>query len=422
MLTDAQLGLLTAAADGELAPAEREDLRALLADSAEARAVHARLLDDSGRLKALPVVPPPAGLKARVMARVAELPAPYRPVVRRPAAARRPERRSWTPAAVAASLLFAAGAGSFVFFRLQDAGRDAAHRSPERDLPTTSPSARVPSDPRPPKVGPPRSPQTPQDPADVAPPRPAPPDVAVAPDPRPAPSDVLAAPPLPPVRFDHADIRVPFLRPLADLAGEEARRQFAEELGRDPAVRVDLFARDPSRAVAVVRDAAKAAGLTLYVDATSRERLAKGQANAVAVYTDSLTPAEAAALFGKLAAEDAKISPRVFGSAHATPVTDAENKTMKDLLGIDPGLLKRPAADRGEKGADPTKPLAAGTADQVVKAVAGKGEKAAVVLTWTPTTARTAPGASAELKQYLAKRGDRKPAAVPLLIVIRTSN
>ncbi|MBA4062794.1 MAG: hypothetical protein C0501_03640 [Isosphaera sp.] len=424
MLTDDQLRLITAAVDGELAPADREAFRALLAASHQARELHARLADDSRRLRALPVVPPPADLKARVMARVAAVPVVRRPLTRPAAPARRPERRSWAPAAVAASLLFAAGAGSFLFFRLQDGGKESAGRSPNRDLPTTGPWERIPPDPpRPAPRAVAADPRTPRDPGEVAPPvRPDPPAVAVAPDPRPVRPDILTAPPLPPVRFDLADVRVPFLRLLGDFTAEEARQQFAEELGRDPAVRVDLFTRDPSRAVGVVRDAAKSAGVALYVDATSRDRLAKGQANAVVVYTDSLTPAEAAALFGRLAAEDAKISPRVFGAAHATPVTAAENGAMKDLLGYDPGLLKRPAGgERGEKPNDPTRPLAAGTVDQVVKAV-NKGEKAAVVLTWTPTTARTAPAASAELKQFLARRGERKPAAVPLLIVIRPSN
>ena len=81
-----------------------------------------------------------------------------------------------------------------------------------------------------------------------------------------------------------------------------------------------------------------------------------------------------------------------------------------------------PGPDRGEKG-DPTKPISAGTADQIVKSVSGKpAEKSAVLLTCAPTTARTAPNTSVELKQFLAKRGDRKPNAVPVVIVIRPGN
>ena len=45
--------------------------------------------------------------------------------------------------------------------------------------------------------------------------------------------------------------------------------------------------------------------------------------------------------------------------------------------------------------------------------------KAAILLTFGPDAARMPPPSSPELKKYLAQRGQRKPDAVPVMIVIR---
>jgi hypothetical protein len=70
--------------------------------------------------------------------------------------------------------------------------------------------------------------------------------------------------------------------------------------------------------------------------------------------------------------------------------------------------------------------VSAGTIDSVTKTLttppAKPGEKTAILMTWQTTNsgiARTNPATSNELKQFLAKRGDRKPNAVPAVIVIR---
>ena len=70
--------------------------------------------------------------------------------------------------------------------------------------------------------------------------------------------------------------------------------------------------------------------------------------------------------------------------------------------------------------------VSAGTADQIIDSIkAGKGAPArdtAVLMTWSPSQGRTPPAMSAELKTYLSKRGERKPDAVPVIIVIRHGN
>jgi hypothetical protein len=434
MITDTQLQLITAAIDGELTPAEERKFRHLLESSPEARATHARLEADSERLRKLPRVAPPADLQAQVMRRVAALTlAPM--TVPKTDAAPLPRRKppAWVPAALAASLLLAVTGGSLWYFNRAGGQTGTANQNRTPTAGDSDPgwTNSLPSDtdPRPSAPAPrPRDDGNlvvrPDIPNVPVPPVVVPDAVAVAPEPRTIRPDLVGFPPIVPPTFDHVRVRLPFLKSVAEFERPEGREELAEELAQEPAFRIDLFTRDPARSIEVFQAAAKSAGVNLLLDATTLERAKKGQVSALLVYTESLTAPQLAELFGKLGAEDAKISPRVFGSLHAVPVTATDNADIKNILGVDPGLFKRAMPDLGEK-LDPTKPLSAGTADRIVKSVspgAMAGEKTAILLTCAPTPARTAPSASAELKQFLTKRGDRNPKAVPVVIVIRPGN
>ena len=103
-------------------------------------------------------------------------------------------------------------------------------------------------------------------------------------------------------------------------------------------------------------------------------------------------------------------------STHFTP--RPRFPPIKELLGTDPGLWKRPI---GAVLPVEPKPISAGTGDQLAKSLTATN-KHAVLLTFTPAASRTNPAMSKELKEYLAKRGERKASAVPILIVIRQPN
>ncbi len=435
-MTADQLELITAAVDGELSATETRAFRALIAASDQARKLYEKLKADSDRVRALSRVSPPADLRAKVLARLATFPHPPR-VKPKPHVQPAPQKTrrlpSWVPAALAASVFLCLATASFGFFTRQadvpsttTAGKSywtntlpAQHdRSPAVPSPTASPVERP-------------------DPAavvrvDVSPvppvpaPRLVPPDaVTTAPEPR-AVHDFHASrllPKLPP--FDRVQVRLPFLRSVSELDREDIRQELFEELRREPAFKIDVFVRDTARGAEVFQNAAKAAGLTVFADAATLEKLKKRQAHAVVIYTESLTPAELATLFATLATEDAKFSPRVCDSLHATSIVRSEETELKAILGLDVGLLKRPTGagpSSAGQGGEP-KNVSAGTIDSVVKSVSPKpGDKSAVLLTWQTAHAnipRTNPATSAELKQFLAKRGDRKPNAVPAIIVIR---
>lgn len=449
-MTAAQLELITAAVDGELSATEQRAFRALLASSPAARDLFGKLKADSLRVAALPRVAPPADLHARIMARVATpaprtktqkapAPAPVSEPARKPAPAATRRGGPWVPAALAASVLLCITAASFAFFRGAGPSNQIAKNTWGNVLPGGQESTRAvpsPTAPHPDRERP--------DPAAVAhadvlpvPPAPnprevPPPAVATAPAPRTVDPDFIGSPfRLTLTPFERVEIRIPFLRPAADLGREDIAQELTDELRRDPA-RLDLFVRDAARGVEVFQNAARASGLTLHVDAATLDKLKKKQAHSVVVYTESLTAAELAALFGKLSAEDAKYSPRVCDSLHATAVVRADELELKAILGLDAGLYKRPVtgAGSGAERVPAGKSVNAGTIDHVVQSVSGgsssasaKGpDKHAVLLTWQtayPNLPRTNPAASAELKQYLQKRGARPATAVPAVIVIR---
>lgn len=432
MIPAEQLQLLTAAVDGELSPAEGVRVRQLLADSAEARELFARLQADSTRLRKLSPVAPPADLYARIMDRL--------PVATpAPAPAARPFRsarsRPWLSMAVAASLLLAVTAGSFLFFSRDNGSapnQTGSETADNGDRTHAKPGASEPSwfEVLPRENGPPPSiPHVAEPPTTAVAQVPTPVRSSEPPDelppPRPVAKDGYAFPPLPPLPpLDLIQVRLPFLASVSDLARDDIREKLADELGRDPAIRIDLFTNDPARATELFKSAAKGSGLSIHTDGITAERVKRKQASAYVVYTESLTPTEVRNLLAKLAAADAKQKQRVFDMLHATAAQVVDQKELKDVLGTDPGPWKRTQPGHGTA---PTKPepksISAGTGDQLTKNLTSPatkpGEKPAVLMTLTPAAYRTHPAMSKELKEFLTRRGERKASAVPVMIVIR---
>jgi hypothetical protein len=418
MLPDDVSPLLTAAVDGELTPTEAAAVRALLAESAPARATFRRLRADRQRLQQLTPVPPPADLFARVMARIPAQPPTPPELVRPVAYTRRPSR---VPVAVAASLLLAVAGTSFSFFvnepdRAAGANTTFAAKSNatrEREWAKLLPreSAPPPSAPAPGELA--------LDPTDVAAAQPGSPEVA--PLPRPVVRDVLTFPPLPDVgKLELARVRVPFLATVAEFDRDDVQQQFVTELGQDPAFRIDLFARDPARGVELLQAAAKGSGLNVLTDQRTAEKVQRKQAAAYLVYTDSLSPADLRTLLVRLADADGKAPSRTFDAVHASAATAADGRDLQAVLGMDPGLWKRPATT-GEP-----KAVSSGTVGQLTRTLtdpAGKGsDRSAILMAYAPPTVRTPPAQSRELSQFFARRGDRRPTAVPVLIVVRQAN
>jgi hypothetical protein len=157
------------------------------------------------------------------------------------------------------------------------------------------------------------------------------------------------------------------------------------------------------------------------VDAAAQDRLRRKVPMKVVIYTDSFTPTELRDLFSKLAADDAKATPHVFDSLHATPVTTADQSECRKFFGATFDLA---TGKRSQSAPVPTnvpdgRPISAGTADQLAKTLNKSADKSAVVNIDPPFTP---PTNSKELKLYSERRGERRPNTVPVMIVIRQAN
>jgi hypothetical protein len=233
-----------------------------------------------------------------------------------------------------------------------------------------------------------------------------------APLPRPSGiGDLIGSRPLVPTTpFESIEARLPVLVSVSELDRKELLDRVVAELGRDPAFRLDLFVRDVPKAATTFRMAARAAGLAVVVEPTAQDRLRKKLPTALATYTDSLTPEEVGKLLAGLARRDrADMSGPVFTTAHLVPAQAAEQRDLRDLLGVDVGPGKRKAV-----GPKPLSTPAVGEKD--------KAAKPAIMLTYLPAAFRVSPTASKEVRAFLDGRAERKPAGVLLLVVIRPAH
>ncbi len=419
MLNEYERELITAAVDGGLAPSNERAFRNLRANSPDAVVLFNQLQTNSLRLREAPRYPAPARLAGRVMVQVRALPS-YTPVevgTSLPLVGRKP---TWVPIGIAVAVLLAVGSASF-WITIADARETEAYAHRQRlPLPAdansawTVPTPAVQQNVIPvilePEATPSSTPSTTPNLIAKAAPTPEP-----APSPRAFGADgLVASPPVTDLKpFEEVQLRLPFLVQVADLGHEDVRSKLHDELNRDPAYRIDLFARDVPKALENFQTAAKAAGINLAIEAVAKERIAKKVPSAWVIYTEVLTANELTQFLVQLAKLGEKSQP--FATAHVVPAQANEHRELRDLLGVDPGLLKRPKTG--------PKPISAGTADEISAALLkGKSpEKPALLMTYLPSGARSGSATSKEIKAFLDHREERKPNAVPAMIVIRPS-
>ncbi len=410
MLTDAELTLISAAVDGELSPADARRYQALVAANPFAAAVADQFRVTAERLGRMRKRLAPALLLPKVMARL--------PVVVAVTPARgRARRPVWQPFAIAASLLFCVSVGSFWFFSARH-DRDATVRarpvSPVASNPPSPLPLQVPSVPAPDKT------------------------VAVGPDVLPLPREVaVAVGPMPrdtaPMPRSHGgdlvgsgiseqakplqavELKLPFAGAVSDFAKEDVRSRFAVNFAGEPAVRIDLFARNLPAAIDLVTATAKAAGVVVTADAATQDRIGKKVPAAYALFVEGLTPAELARLLEAVATQVAANPQPPISTVHAFAAGAVEQKEWRDLFGRDLGLFRSARVDPQS----PARPISDGTLGKIKAAVGKNPEKAGVMLTYLPVGGRSAPMLSKEIKAFLDGRGERKAGTLPAFVVIR---
>ncbi|CAN5284085.1 hypothetical protein BH11PLA2_BH11PLA2_10190 [soil metagenome] len=409
MLTPNDKELIAKSLDGPLPATEQGRVRQLLDHSAEARTLRAKLKQDRDRLRQLTARKAPQTLLPQVMARVVET-SPFATI---PGSTLRPKvRRSpWVTATVAASVLALVSLGTYYSVKY-----DAAHtqrRDHAQALPKIEDHETAIDD-KPvlvSRIAGFEEPQL-QVPNET--------NVAKGPEQAPTPRTVEVPPPAPvyasPLvimpKLDSVLVKLPMIAAVNDLARDDVRKRLVTELQSQSVMRVDLFATDAAKGVEAFQNAAIAAGLHLTVEAVAHDRLRKKLPGAWLVFTESLTAADATDLFVKLApAADASPSAKVFDSLHVVAASATDRKELKDLLGVDLTPIKKEAA---------AKSVTANTIDQLTNSLSkSKSDRSGIVVTYLPPNLRAAFGTSKEIKSWTEHRGEKKPGAVSLLVVIR---
>jgi hypothetical protein len=417
--------LLTAAMDGELTPAERKAAQRLLRESEAARVLFAQLKADAARLKNLPRVPAPADLADNVLAAIndrAISPTPLPPGPRGNGKFNWGWLPVWANIAAAAGVLIAITLGSYLYFTASErylaASKDQgmAHLPPVRvpDGAMQVPDADVAPDPRDAMAEPirktvaHRGPERGPNPREVE-----------------KPNNSLTSPlqEMPEIEpFDPAKIRVSLLVKPQELSVDgDVRKKLVAEMKQDELIRLDLFCHSTAKALERVTAALKSRGITTLTDGYAHDRLQKKLPTELMIFTEALTPDDVAQVMAALGAEDKDAA--LLDTLVAAPFLEQDLVKLGKLLGLPNVTSKLPKA---KSGVDIRKPLPEGTADHVAKSLSGMGggspsppkaERMAVVVAYSPANGN--PTGSREIKQFVDRRGERKPDAKPLMLVLK---
>jgi hypothetical protein len=424
--------LLTAAIDGELSPTDQKLAQRLLQKSESARIMLSQLKSDSKRLRKLPRVSAPADLAENVLAVIAErsmTPTPLPP-------GKRPSPKFnwsmlpvWVNLVTAAGVLFVISAGSYLYFTASEryyesraqgmASKGPNSKTADPGSATPVVDAKLPETKGiTPEIGP-EPKMVVQGPRDPGP--------EIGPSPRQVP-DIILAPPedgMPEIEAFHLDkIRVSHLVTLRDLPDDEAaRKKLTAEMKKDELIRLDLFCHSTPNGLELTLASLKARGITVFTDAFAQDRLKRKLPTELMLFTEAMTPEEVAQLLAELGSVDAKSGAGEFDTLVAAPFLSLDLDRLGKLLGVS-SIAPKPAV--GKAPIDVRKPLPEGTANHLAATLAKMGttstppktEKVAVVVAYSPMNGQ--PTNSREIKQFLDRRGDRKPDAKPLMLVLKT--
>lgn len=411
MLGDYETYLVLTAVDGELTAEESSQLDTLLNRSVAAQELLNSLTHDRDRIANLPRHSAPDELTAAIMSAIHA----QNPIIRSVKVPNRPNR--WVPIALAASVFVAISSITYSFLTTNSAPRLAKRQLQQLPqdhvvlVPKTTTTQRPDQAPSIPDV------QLPPE-RSVAPveTQPGLPEATPAPktsQPSIDPDRILAAPVGNDVKaFDRVDLKLPLLISMSELRNEESQNTLKKNLLRDGSTRVDLFAKDTTRAAEALIASGKKLNLAIQIETIAGERLKRKMPSAWWIYTEALTPAEITQWLTETATADSRLqADRVFTDLHAIPAGSIEHKDAMTLAGID---LANSIKQSGNGH------IASNTIDQVTGALQkSQSPKPALLLTYLPSFVRVPPQLSRDIKQFNESRSVRKSGTTPLVIVIR---
>lgn len=417
MITTLQHELITAAVDGDLSAEESLAFRLLLRQEPWARELYRQLTEDADALRRLPTASAPNTIVPNVLSAIS-------PVI--PSSHLRPRKQKfaktyWLGYATTAAIFCVMVWGSYrVFLDPQKSSvtvlttvveSENGSHSPSADPILNLPKAGISTVIPPPRLVPELNPLTPLDQTQVAQ------ALETAPPPRSAYGDLVGAGLMEPTRpLVTAEARLPILCEANQLGTEDIQSQLLTELEKDSAYRFNLFSTDPIKAIELFTSAAKTVSIRLKAEAFTQERVNRQLPIAYAIYTESLNAKQIAQLFKALALElaDPKVQ-QTIGMAHLMPITVADQRDLKDLLGLDrQWLLQRQSTPN-----ETPKSIQSSTIQELKQSLQKTSGHQGLVLTYAPVSSRVSPAQSAEIQGFFESLPAREPDQIPLLIVIR---
>jgi hypothetical protein len=415
---DHDFELLTAYVDGELTNRQRKAVTRLLSKSPEARKLLAELQGDARALRDLPRPSLDRDLSADVIARIRER--RLQPIRRRQTApATLP---AWTGMAIAASLLLAIGSLSYIYFVYSEPEANVA------DLDRKSPVVKdgplvvkkddgvvpekdktpIPIDPVKSFVDPDNVPQV----ADT-PPEKEPPVVADGPKSN---DNAVASPGLP--AFDPTKVQISFLPVVVNLHQLDQDKGAAplhEVLNKSTGFRLEMPCPDSTKGLERLQKVLGAHGFMTIVDPVARERAKIKARTSYVAYAEDLTRDELFRILKQIGIEERNARDGQIRDLVITKLGKDDYKELSKWLSAE---ISQPLAKPGNSlSVDPRKPVADGTADQVLDKLNGKSpvKKQHLALIAAPNAN---PG-SPEVKRFLGLRGPAKADSIQIMLVLR---
>ena len=420
MLSEKERTLIFTAIDGELSPAEIEQFRTLMAESADALRFHQVALHQSQQLQSLPIQPAPVSLAVEIQRAIRAGRGTGRAAVVETGTVRL-RHVKLLPYVIAASILLLVVSASFwaASEKSETRPQDLAIQLPTPHPKTDGTTEQARATPLLPLLGD----GTTEQPGFVLPDEiarmPAEPDFL--PQPRlattvlPTMPSVFGAKPLPPMAaLTEVQLRLPTLIAVPRLQDSEALTQVSKLWETPQTVKLELFVRDTSKAVETLKAGFAPFHIQIVVDESTQERMKRSPLLPCVLFCDLLSADE---LRGYLSWLGKRTESEGFPSGtmlHAQSTGPNDAKDIREFFGSDLGWPAR------RKVLD-AKPVAQATIEELEQQLQAK-KRIAMVVTFLPAQARILQANAPEVKQFVALHEDRKPGQIGVLLVIRPAS
>jgi len=448
MLSERLTKLLTAYVDGELDARRCEAVLSHVQKSPEAREVLRQLQEDSNRLRQLPILRPPQDLSQKIAQRLAEpVVLPLRVTVPKVAS---PFPRGYG-LATAAAVLLAMGVGAWYYLTaVREVNRptaaeqeaDGNHFAVKSDGPGEAPKiAANPKQPDQPAIGAVAEKEPRSAPAPWNLVRPADDTLAKSSEVTPpSKRDELASPDR--KKEDHfapIPYRVAVFMPTRDLTQPTQQQELLNKLRGASAQHLDLYCRQTATALDRLQGAFKTQSIQFVMTPDAENAHKLGLKTDYLLYGENVAPEDVVTALRQVAIDERKAEagrrgpkqPGQFQNVLVDGISPDDYRLLKRVLDVD--LSKPDGGQRNTRpGIDPLKPLAARTADDVVRSLKGQGtprpepcksmSKAPEGLLVVSTCNPIHPDPKVpQVQRFLNSRKDRLPGTMQILVVLRGS-